>query len=181
MRPSAWLSVVLATSASVMASAVFAQVDRSNPLIGMVLVRGACGPELMRYGQTVADPSCKALINTVYRNGRTGFYFTAGRSMLTFSGIEPQINQGPDDIIQPVDLILVTQMTTDEPGQPELLPASGRCSFSNPFRGIPTTVQCEAETARGRFAATFDHDGSEPSLLLEDGSESTPSPDSADP
>ena len=163
-----------------MVPAVLAQTDRSNPLIGMVLVQGACGPELIRYGQAVADPSCEPLINTVYRNGRTGFYFTAGASLLTFSGIEPQINQGPDDIIQPVDLILVTQITTDEPGRPELLPASGRCSFSNPYKGIPTTVQCEAETARGRFAATFHHDGSEPSLLLEDGSESTPSRDSVD-
>ena len=86
----------------------------------------------MRYGQAIADPSCKALINTVYRNGRTGFYFTAEGSMLTFSGIEPQINQGTDDILQPVDLILVTQMTADEPGQPEprhLISAKSTCEL----------------------------------------------------
>ena len=181
MRPSPWLSAALATSATAMASAVVAQADPSNPLIGMVLVRGECGLELMTYGKAVANPSCKPLINTVYRNGRTGFYFTTDEALMTFSGIQPQINQGPDDIIQPVDLILVTKTTNDEPGQPEALPASGRCSFSNPFRGIATTVQCEAETSAGRFSATFHHDGSEPSMLLEDGSESNGSGEPSNP
>ena len=141
----------------------------ANPMTDMLLLEGQCGPGMVLRGQPQASVSCKPLINTVYKNGRTGFYFSTQRELITFSGVAPQINHGPNTVTQPIDLILINTPGTASPNQPTTLTAKGDCTFSNPFRGLRTTLNCKATTSQGAFIATFVHDGSTPKILLENG------------
>lgn len=64
--------------------------------------------------------------------------------------------------MQTIDMILLNNARINK--QPVQIPARGSCTFSNPFRGIPTTIMCQANTTRGDFEVKFAHDGTQPQV-----------------
>jgi hypothetical protein len=140
-----------------------------NPMTELFLLSGSC-KNIVTYGKLVKLKRGKAM-NTLYRDGRSGFYFVAENLILTFSGDGDQkIRTSPDSTTQVIDLVLVNKIEDgNDPNTPDTLPAIGKCSFENPFLGKPTQWRCSAVTKSGDFEATFHHDGSEPLNPLRDG------------
>ena len=139
-------------------------------LLGMP---GKC-EEIVLYGKS-AKKQCQSLFNTVYKDGRSGFYFIAEDMILTFSGNgDQQLRQGSDKSTQAIDLVLMNKPGKGPPERPEMITAIGECSFENPFLGKPTIVKCSAKTEKGTFAGAFYHDGSEPYILIKDGKPTQP-------
>ena len=135
----------------------------------MLMVAGSCSGGIELFGNKAGRTSCKQMSNTVYKDGRTGFYFVTENYLLTFSGVAPQVTTSPNSAVQPVDLVLFNETKNGNPNQPIKLRAAGTCAFANPFLGIPAVIDCEAETAKGRFAAKFMSDGSEPVIMIKNG------------
>ncbi|AWN41103.1 hypothetical protein [Methylobacterium durans] len=103
--------------------------------------------------------SCKGrFLNTIYRNGRVGFYFIAeDGAALTFTGMgSDQVKPNSDSAVQPIDGIIF-----GTGGRSERAKAVGACRFSNPYKP-PGTVRCRADTERGAFEAAFTTDGKPP-------------------
>jgi hypothetical protein len=109
-----------------------------------------------------ATASCSGkVLNTLYRDNRSGFYFvTADGAALTFSGLgNLQVKPDPDSAIQPVDMIIFGYK-----GQHDRSRAVGQCAFQNPNKG-PSRVQCRATTSAGVFKADFVSDGHPPHVM----------------
>lgn len=140
-----------------------------NPMMDLVSLSGSCS-NVMLYGKSV-DRKCKTAMNTLYKDGRSGFYFIADDMILTFSGNgDQQVRKDPNTSSQAIDLILFNNPKAGgDPNKPDKLVAIGTCLFENPFRGKSTQLICKATTERGEFEATFHHDGSEPSILVQNG------------
>lgn len=118
-----------------------------------VKLEGRC-EKLVIAGQDVSA-SCKGtLMNTVSRN-RTSFDFTTGEGRsLSFSGNGAQQERTEDtDPLQPINLVIPSEKTKDGVVQGPLV-AVGACSFSTPQPG-KTAIACEANAAKGLYAATF--------------------------
>jgi hypothetical protein len=129
-----------------------------NKLTAMVVLQGSC-KKLVVGGKVRTSECTGKLLNTEYSDGRLGFYFvSAGGMALTFStrGRE-QVKADENTAIVPVDMLLTTGK-----GQSDKIQAVGTCKFTNPYRGVPAPVACTADTARGRYEATFLSDGSKP-------------------
>jgi hypothetical protein len=127
----------------------------------LATMKGACS-RLVLGGQDLSGACVPKIVNQVYRSGRTGFTFVAGeQTIVSFSGMgQDQTHDNPDQANQPIDKVTFTQ-----PGSgPAAEPATGVCSYTNPYKG-PSTVKCVAKTARGEFSATFVSDGAEPSMM----------------
>ncbi len=133
------------------------------------MMSGTCTERVELFGKSAVRPKCKPLINTVYKDRRTGFYFTTDDYIVTFSGVAPQVKTSADSSVQPIDLVLFNDIKNGDPNNTTKLSAAGTCDFANPFRGIQVMVKCKAETSRGRFKATFRSDGSEPEILMQGG------------
>lgn len=100
------------------------------------------------------------LMNEVFSNGRTGFTFAMRQGpVVTFSGIAPQVKQGPDAAVQPIDVVIWN--FNSGPARPIPIPAVGRCRFTNPYKGR-ATVSCTATAKDGEYSAEFVTDGSPP-------------------
>ena len=141
----------------------------NNPMTDLVSLSGSCSG-IMLYGKSV-ESKCKAAMNTLYKDGRSGFYFIADNMILTFSGNgDLQVRKDPNTSSQAIDLVLFNNPEAGgDPSKPDKLIAIGKCLFENPFQGRPTQLICKATTERGDFEATFNHDGSEPSILIQNG------------
>jgi len=141
----------------------------NNPMTDLVSLSGACANVIL-YGKSV-ERKCKAAMNTLYKDGRSGFYFIADDMILTFSGNgDLQVRKDPNTSSQAIDLVLFNNPEAGgDPSKPDKLIAIGKCLFENPFRGRPTQIICKATTERGDFEATFNHNGSEPSILMQNG------------
>ena len=58
-------------------------------------------------------------MNTLYKDGRSGFYFTADDMILTFSGMgDQQVRKGPNSSTQAIDLVLLNNPETGDPNKP---------------------------------------------------------------
>ena len=76
-----------------------------------------------------------------------------------------QIKTSPDSVVQPVDLVLFNRLVNGDPNRPAKLRATGTCSYENPTRGVPTKVECSAQTEQGQFALEFLHGGASPEYM----------------
>ena len=136
----------------------------------MVSLRGRC-IRVMAFNRALStqcspDPANALLLNTSYPDGRSGFYVVTDGLVLTFSGMgTQQIKTSPDSVVQPVDLILLNRVVGADPSKPTKLRATGTCSYEDPTRGVPTKIQCNAQTEAGQFALEFLHSGASPEHL----------------
>lgn len=136
----------------------------------MTSLRGKC-IRVMAAGrklpaQCSTDTANAVLLNTSYPNGRSGFYIVTDGFILTFSGMgSQQIMTSHDSVVQPVDLVLFNQLVKGDPNRPAELRAIGTCSYENPTRGVPTKVECNAQTEQGQFALEFLHNGGAPEYI----------------
>ncbi len=125
----------------------------------MVSVTGKCDALVVGDRQLSGDCSAK-LLNVVYPDGRTGFYFvlTDGR-IVAFSGMDGE-NPTPDSDVVDLDKVIISRK--DTPDTPDVFQVKGACGFGNPMKG-PMTVSCEGTLSDGgRFSAAFTTDGKPP-------------------
>jgi len=99
------------------------------------------------------------LINIVHKDGRTGFYFTVRTGpVITFSGKAPQSKVGTDSAIQPIDRLI---WNFGSGVAPIVMPATGECKFTNPFKGR-AWIACRARTKDGESVGEFETNGARP-------------------
>lgn len=103
----------------------------------------------------------KTLLQTIYADGRVGFYVVLGAEgdILTISGYD---GDKPDDDTQlhNIDKVILGSAGQD----PTEYTASGLCSYGNPYNG-PSTVACQGTTKGGfAFLLVFRTDGTEPTI-----------------
>lgn len=98
------------------------------------------------------------IINTVYADGRTGFYFITNDGLvLTFSGVGTrQVKIDENNAVMPIDMVILGLK-----GQSDKITAVGTCKFSNLYQG-PVPIICKADGALGSFEGSFITDGSKP-------------------
>lgn len=146
------------TATGILASHATAQVG----LESLAAMHGAC-TRLSGPGRDFSGLCGPTLINETFRSGRTGFTFLGGESAeFAFSGMGPrQVKLTPDKVFQPIDSLILT--LNGPPPQSNRLPATGGCTYSNPYAGR-SHVSCVAHTARGDFRAAFVSDGREPTI-----------------
>lgn len=131
--------------------------DDTRNLSALMAVSGTCAELLVA---SEARPCGGTLINTIYSDGRVGFYFVVDdseKSAVSFSGQGEQRKMPSEDIwIQSIDgLVLSTGATA----------ATGECRFGNPFEGA-TRIECSAVSEAGDvFVGEFLTDGSEPDIV----------------
>ncbi len=130
---------------------------RGAELNGTATIKGRC-TKLILADQVVRG--CQGiLLNTSYADGRSGFYFVSGDTIVTFTGAgSRQIMQGPDKVAQPID-----QVITSIKGKPRQAKAVGSCRFGNPYKGA-VTIECRADTQQGRYEGDFTTDGLPPNV-----------------
>lgn len=139
----------------------FAHPATAAPLSSIAMMNGRCTGLMFggKDGSRVCGPK---VVNTVYRDGRTGFTFVVGDiAVVTFSGSASQVKDTADIATQPLDKVIFTLTGTGTP--PNALKAAGVCTFSNPYAGV-STIDCTAHTSSGIFRASFVSDGKEPSI-----------------
>lgn len=132
---------------------------RPNPVTALATLQGTC--ERLVIAGRDATPACDGkLLNTNYRDSRSGFYFvTKDGAALTFSGLgKRQVKPHPDRAVQPIDLVIFGYG-----GQHDRAPAVGECDFTNP-EARPSRITCRASTAGGVFEAVFLTDGRPPKV-----------------
>lgn len=149
-------SLGLAMLAGSMGQIAQAEDDTRN-LAAMVAVSGTC-TDLVIANET--RPCGGTLINTIYDDGRVGFYFVvddSDKSAVSFSGQGQQQKMPAEEIwIQSIDGIVVSTGATA---------ATGECRFGNPFGGA-TRIDCSAVSEAGDvFVGEFLTDGSEPHIV----------------
>ena len=142
---------------------------KDNPIQNLVAISGNCVGNFILYDKLLPTPQCESLLNTGYKDGRTGFYFSTDKYIVTFSGISPQVSTSKNSVVQPINLLLISNTQKSNTSQATKLIAAGTCSFANPYMGIRVFVQCDVETSKGRFMATFESDASEPTILIRGG------------
>lgn len=136
-------------------SAFLATFALATPVSAQTAVRleGRC-EKLVIAGQDLSAACKGTLMNTVSRS-RTSFDFTAGDGRsLSFSGNGAQQERTEEtDPLQPINLVIPSEKTKDGVVQGPLV-AVGACSFHTPEPG-KTAITCEANAAKGVYAATF--------------------------
>jgi hypothetical protein len=149
----------------------------ANADVSMVIMKGTC-TDLVVAGEPLEGCESK-LLNSNLDNGRTGFYFTAGATVITFSGIgNQQLKINDDNVVQPIDELIIANSGTEHSGRSETYRAVGSCRYNNPYKGIAKVV-CHADTQKGIFSGTFVSDGRapedvSPNVGNSDGSSHTP-------
>lgn len=106
---------------------------------------------------------CENLLEShTLTNGRVGFTFVGGDvATIVFSGLGAhQVTLSSRSASQPVDRVTFTLLGMGL--APNILKATGECSYSDPFSGR-ATIRCTAKTSVGEFGAEFETDGREPS------------------
>lgn len=127
-------------------------------LQALIVISGTC-ERLVIAGRDASAGCRRAVVNLVYRNGRSSFGFTEGdERMVSFSGIT-QTSEG-DEAEQALDMVTVA---AEDGRSVDSAPASGSCAFSNPYRGR-SYLRCRASTPAGVYEASFTSDGQPPSV-----------------
>lgn len=135
--------------------------DVANASTMMASLNGTCLD--VRFFGRISTIKCAKSLNIIHPNGRSGFYFVLDDdTVITFSGRGSRNQAGGSTDVQAIDMILLNNARVNN--RSDQIPARGSCTFSNPFRGIPTTINCRANTARGIFEVKFAHDGSQPQV-----------------
>lgn len=132
---------------------------RSNPVTALATLQGTC--ERLTIAGKDATASCDGkVLNTNYRDSRSGFYFvTKDGATLTFSGLgKNQVKPHPDRAVQPIDLVIFGYG-----GRHDRARAVGHCDFTNP-ESRPSRITCRASTGGGDFEAVFLTDGRPPKI-----------------
>lgn len=127
----------------------------------MQMVKGSC-KKLVIFGRDKTKSCAGKLINAVYENGRSGFWFVLARDrIVAFSGYSQKTvgdRSGAD--IRPIDRIII-----QGPGMPADAPipaAVGVCRMTNPDRGA-IRVECKGMVdGAGVVEGAFVSDGSPP-------------------
>lgn len=123
---------------------------------GMTFLRGNCAQ--LVFGSEDWSGKCdQKLMQTAVNRNNIDFYFsTTDNRMLIFNGVDGE-NPTPDTDVSTVKKVIFSQNGTNTD-----FPASGRCSYGNPYKGR-STVQCSGTLKDGRrFDATFVTDGQPP-------------------
>lgn len=151
--------MLIAASTLICGGPAYSQSGDMKNLRAVAMMHGTCG-KLVMAGEDVSE-GCQGLItNTMYKTGRTGFVFTAGDvAVVTFSGAGAPA-QG-DQASARLDKVIFTLIGTGT--EPNVLPATGTCTYTNPYAG-PSRINCSATTKIGRFSGTFVSDGEEPDI-----------------
>ena len=125
----------------------------------VVSVDGTC-QRLVIEGRSLAGNCGATVLQTIYADGRTGFYISAadGSRVFAFSGFEQSFS-GQTEVTQKLDkVILIGEPATS-------IPVTGTCTYGNPYAG-PMTIFCDAADQSGnRYRFEFLTDGSEPEIL----------------
>ncbi|MBY5323583.1 hypothetical protein HFN11_25245 [Rhizobium leguminosarum] len=120
---------------------------------------GSCD-KLILGKQKLADSCSGKLLNMSYPDGRVGFYFILDDGLIvTFSGMDAP-NPTPDTDVVKVDKVIMG--VKGKPKDPEVVAATGTCTYGNPYKG-ESTVSCDGTMSNGqRFSARFTSDGKPP-------------------
>ena len=141
-----------------LAASVDAQPAPQN-LAAIALLQGTCGHLVV--GGKDASSRCEGkLTNSIYKTGRSGFTFLVGDlAVVTFSGADSPAKG--DQATVRLDKVIFTLVGTGTP--PNVVPATGTCTYTNPYAG-PSHVNCSAATKSGSFSASFVSNGEPPDL-----------------
>jgi hypothetical protein len=134
-----------------------AQARKTNTPTTIAMLTGSC-EKLVLAGSDSSSGCDGKLLNTNYRDSRSGFYFvTRDGATLTFSGLgNNQVKPHRDRAVQPIDLIIFGYQ-----GKHDRRKAVGQCDFTNP-ENRPSRIVCRAITESGVFEAEFVTDGTPP-------------------
>ena len=159
------LIAIICAAVAIVTAASFIQADSrhargARPSSGATLatMTGQCHTLIL--GGTDASAQCEGkVVNTAYRSGRSSFQFTIrDRAILGFHGVDSPA--GNDQAVLRIDGISLNLMMGTPP---TTSPASGTCSYTNPYAG-PAMIRCSAISAGRRFEASFEADGRAPVL-----------------
>lgn len=139
-------------------ASVAARADFSD-LRGMAVIEGRC-ESLVVAGRPRRGCQGK-LMNTKLKDGRTGFYFIAENTIITFSGLsQERVKSNGDEMVQPVDMLIANNVK--DPAHPDKYRVAGSCRFGSRYDSRPERIRCQADTARGRFEGVFVTSGEAP-------------------
>ena len=129
------------------------------------MLEGSCD-RLLAAGVDLSPHCTGKITNNTWSDGRVSFTFLSsqGDLLITFTGVgSSPIKPDADTAIQPVDGLIVTlkQQTSD-------LRAVGQCRYTNPYKPSAVVV-CGADTAEGRYEASFASDGQPPQHMQPNG------------
>jgi hypothetical protein len=134
----------------------------------MVMLSGKCERNTVIFDKELTG-GCSKLMNVVHKNGRSGFHVIVNDWIISLSGLGyKQIQPNSADKIQPIDLLILNKVGRD-PKRPGQFKAVGDCTHQNPFIGMPARIECKGNTEEGSFLVVFNHDGSDPVVLVKDG------------
>lgn len=152
-------ALAAALTTSLLASEAEAQTGDMKNLAGIAILNGSCTQ--LTVGGKDATHACEGKItNTMYKTGRTGFIFMVGDlAVVTFSGADSPAKG--DHASVRLDKIIFTLVGTGT--APNVIPATGSCSYTNPYAG-PSRINCSASTKDGKFSGSFVSNGAEPDI-----------------
>lgn len=134
---------------------------QSNVGGAQVLVLDGSCDKLTLGKRKMADRCSPKMMSTSYPHGRVGFYFIMEDGTgVTISGMDGA-NPTPDTDVTVVDKVIVN-LDPKKLNKPDVFPATGKCTFGNPYKG-EMTISCKGKLRDGRaFAGSFTTDGAPP-------------------
>ena len=130
----------------------------STKVTSLVTMNGKCH-KLVLGGENASEICKPTVLNVTYANGKSSFMFVAeGLGIISFYGTDSSA-KGNKAVITVEQTTLKLEMANS----PTTAPATGTCSYTNPYTG-PSLVQCSAVAAGEIFQATFVSDGSKPDV-----------------
>jgi len=128
-------------------------------LASLATMTGTCASLVVR-GADVTNACEGRVLNSAHTDGRSGFAFIQGRSAIVSFAGQDSAAIG-DRATLHVDMVLVARTDSGAAPKPEILRATGECTYTNPYIGVSTII-CRAATSEGAFSATFRSDGRPP-------------------
>ncbi len=158
MRRASFRPVCLVAAAAFCFGATAAMAIEETPsnLVELLKLQGRCLKVAIARDDLTSRCS-GGLAIAVYEDGRVGFHLTLHpRHILSLSGMHPRSGGG----IVVLDRAIFN--TGSETNKPDILAASGTCSYGDPYAGR-MTVRCSGTLEGGKdFVAAFQTDGSPP-------------------
>jgi hypothetical protein len=157
MRPIAAIACVFTVCAIAMPAN--AQDRNLENLSAIAIMNGRCS-QLVFAGKDATRACVGKITNTMYKTGRAGFVFMAGDlAVITFSGADSPARG--DQATVRLDKVIFTLVGMGT--EPNAIPATGTCTYTNPYAG-PSRINCSASTKEGKFSGAFVSDGAEPDI-----------------
>ena len=136
-----------------------AQSSNMRNLHAVAFLNGKC-TQLTFAGKDGTRACVGKITNTMYKTGRTGFVFMFGdHALITFSGADSPARG--DQATVRLDKVIFALIGTGT--EPNVIPATGICTYTNPYAG-PSRINCSASTKVGKFSGAFVSDGAEPDI-----------------